>query len=250
MRESHLHGDCGLLQHGPPAQSRARGALSHSCHILKAACSSMFVPHWCHAQVLKITSDLCCRFQQSMSVALQRKFYCKDFLSPGRARVRLFDDNGKPANPAIPNSALRFLSALSFLNGCMPTAPAELRKHDTLDYSMKCTTKLMVQQTRKQQRSCGMPDVQGKCYTRRWPSCAPGTQAGQRRQSGTHRQSSKGLYPALQPRPASKAARVARKSGSDVRMAPLCDSFPSLVRLAYLCQVCCPAAARLKQTYA
>lgn len=146
MRESHLHGDCGLLQHGPPAQSRARGALSHSCHILKAACSSMSVPYWCHAQVLKVTGDLCYRFQQSMSVALQRKFYCKDFLSPGRARVRLFDDNGKPANPAIPNSALCFLSTLSFLNGCMPNAPAELHEHDTLDYSRECTTKPMVHQ--------------------------------------------------------------------------------------------------------
>ena len=205
-------------------QLRAELEVHSHTPVIFSACSSMSVPHWCHAQVLEITSDLCCRFQQSMSVALQRKFYCKDFLSPGRARVRLFDDDGKPANPAIPDSALRFLSALSFLNHCMPNAPAELCEHDTLDYSMECTTQLMVQQTRKQRRSCSMPDVQGKCYTRRWRSCAPGTQAGQRRQNGTHRQSSKELYPALQPRPASKAARVARKSGSDVRVAPLCDS--------------------------
>ena len=37
---------------------------------------------------------------------VQAKTYCRDFLQYGRARIRLLDDNGKPANPAIPNSML------------------------------------------------------------------------------------------------------------------------------------------------
>lgn len=39
-----------------------------------------------------------------MVVCLQLKFYSRDFLIPGRVRVQLFQPDGKPCNPDIPNS--------------------------------------------------------------------------------------------------------------------------------------------------
>lgn len=40
------------------------------------------------------------RFQTALEI---NKTYCRDYLTPGRIRVKLFDDNGKPVREDIPN---------------------------------------------------------------------------------------------------------------------------------------------------
>ncbi|CAL5221226.1 g3378 [Coccomyxa viridis] len=45
----------------------------------------------------------CCNMGLKLRAELEAKTYCRDFLQYGRARIRLFDDDGKPANPSIPN---------------------------------------------------------------------------------------------------------------------------------------------------
>lgn len=40
----------------------------------------------------------------TLRMNLQLKFYSRDFLVPGRVRIQLFNPDGKPCNPEIPNS--------------------------------------------------------------------------------------------------------------------------------------------------
>lgn len=166
--------------------------------------------------------------QREYLTVLQAKTYCRDFLQYGRARIRLFDDDGKPANPSIPNSTLHhsmawpcwcfiFLPLLSdpvsMPTACQPVSPSEaasgvgILSHDSAETAAADSKQLTLL----------LGVVQGRCCMRRWQSCAPGIQAGLREPSNYRQSSKQQQHPVLQPQPASRVARVGRKSGSRIQ---------------------------------